>query len=285
MAKAYSLHLGLNLVDPDRYGNWDGALRGCENDARDMAAIAKALKYAQTKVLLTKQATAASFIEEMRRLSQTLTQGDLLLLTYSGHGGQIPDESSDEDDRLDETWCLYDRQLIDDELYSLFGRFSQGVRIFMLSDSCHSGTVARMRVSAGLPSAADLARSSGTDKGTAMRSRLAPIKVTTDNYEAERDRYLALQAAARGAERRVPAAGVVLISGCQDMEESFEAADGANGQFTASVKKVWDEGKFRGGYRMFHRTVASRLPPYQNPNLFTVGKVGAVFLNQKPFSV
>jgi hypothetical protein len=41
------------------------------------------------------------------------------LLTYSGHGSQIPDVSQDEVDHYDETWCLYDGQLLDDELFSL----------------------------------------------------------------------------------------------------------------------------------------------------------------------
>ena len=34
-----------------------------------------------------------------------------------------------ESDKLDETWCLYDGQLIDDELYMELGKFVTGVRI------------------------------------------------------------------------------------------------------------------------------------------------------------
>jgi hypothetical protein len=227
----------------------------------------------------------------MLDLARTLASGDILFLTYSGHGGQVEGGGSEEDDDLDETWCLYDRQLIDDELYSLFGRFRSGVRILMLSDSCHSGSVARMRVDAGLPSASDLARSMMPARTGSratvqpIRSRAAPIEVARANNEAEKDNYIALQAAAAGAEKKVPDAGVLLISGCQDMEESFETADGKNGQFTAIVKTVWDSGKFKGGYRRFHRAVASRLPPYQNPNLFKAGQVDADFMNQKPFSI
>ena len=41
------------------------------------------------------------------------------LLTYSGHGGQINDVNNDEPDGLDETWALYDRELVDDELYAM----------------------------------------------------------------------------------------------------------------------------------------------------------------------
>jgi len=44
---------------------------------------------------------------------------------------------------MDETWVLYDRQLVDDELYKIWSKFKPGVRILVLSDSCHSGTVPR----------------------------------------------------------------------------------------------------------------------------------------------
>ena len=49
---------------------------------------------------------------------------------------------------------LYDRQLIDDELYQLWSAFTAKVRIVMLSDSCHSGTVAKPM--AGRPRSANV---------------------------------------------------------------------------------------------------------------------------------
>ena len=45
MAKGISLNIGLNSVDPNHYGGWDGQLAGCENDANDMAEIASCLKF------------------------------------------------------------------------------------------------------------------------------------------------------------------------------------------------------------------------------------------------
>jgi hypothetical protein len=48
-----------------------------------------------------------------------------------------------EEDQLSETWVCWDRQLIDNELYALWGSFQPGVRILVISDSCHSGTVTR----------------------------------------------------------------------------------------------------------------------------------------------
>jgi metacaspase-1 len=291
MARGYSLHLGLNSVDPNHYGGWDGELNACENDAKDMAAIAKALGYAQTILLLTRDATSTRFISEMLKLTKTLKAGDILFLSYSGHGGQIPDEAGDEDDKMDETWCLFDRQLIDDEIYRVLGRFEAGVRIVALSDSCHSGTVTRMRREAGGPSSEELARhiarsAAATAPGqddfeTEVRGRAAPIEVTMDAYNEHKDLYLSLQIASANAEKTVSKAGVILISGCMDDQLSLDGSK--NGLFTSNLKKVWSNGAFAGGYRLFHKTIVSRMPPSQTPNLFKVGNVTPDFINQKPF--
>ena len=40
-AKAVSIHIGLNSVDPKHYAGWSGDLMACEFDANDMAAIAQ----------------------------------------------------------------------------------------------------------------------------------------------------------------------------------------------------------------------------------------------------
>src|ERR1700710_1852062 len=126
--KAVSLHIGLNGVSGAAYGGWDGPLAACEVDATDMAAIAKSQGMKPT-VLITKKATRAAMLAAMRSAAKTLAKGDFFFLTYSGHGGQVPDVNGDEADKKDETWCLYDGQVIDDELYLAFGAFAAGVRI------------------------------------------------------------------------------------------------------------------------------------------------------------
>lgn len=116
-ARGISLHIGLNAVSAAAYGGWDGPLAACEFDANDMAVIAKSRGMKST-VLLTKKGTRANVLGGMRSAAKALNAGDLFFITYSGHGGQIPDVSGDESDKQDETWCLYDGQLIDDELWS-----------------------------------------------------------------------------------------------------------------------------------------------------------------------
>ena len=161
MSNARSIHIGLNHVNPDCYNGWDGELAGCINDATDMQAIADSLGY-QSLLLTDSDATADRVVQEIGQAAQDLQSGDILLLSYSGHGGQVDDVNGDELDGQDETWVLWDRQLIDDELYALWSRFAGGVRIVTLSDSCHSGTVVRM-----LATLQDLSRQMS-------RSRAAP---------------------------------------------------------------------------------------------------------------
>ncbi|MEH6887688.1 caspase family protein, partial [Priestia megaterium] len=140
MPKGFSLHIGLNSVDPQHYGGWDGKLGACEADAEDMELIAKSLHYNNVSTLLTAKATINNVINEIKKAATSLESGDIFFLSYSGHGGSVPDQDKDEDDGKDETWCLYDGQLPDDQLFSLWHLFREDVRIIVLSDSCHSGT-------------------------------------------------------------------------------------------------------------------------------------------------
>src|SRR4029453_12860588 len=142
MAQGIALHIGLNSVDPQKYEGWSGPLNACEADANDMADLAHTQGFATTK-LLTKKATRDAVLKGIADAAKKLKSADIFFLTYSGHGGQAPDLNGDEPDGKDETWCLYDGELIDDELYSSWGAFAAGVRILLLSDSCHSGSVSK----------------------------------------------------------------------------------------------------------------------------------------------
>ena len=44
---------------------------------------------------------------------------------------------------------------------------------------------------------------------------------------------------------------VLLISGCQDNELSQDGT--YNGYFTSNLKKIWDDGKFKGSYKKFYK--------------------------------
>jgi hypothetical protein len=178
--KSVSLHLGLNSVSPAHYGGWSGELTACEFDANDMAAIARASRMKPT-VLLTRRATRANALAAIRSASSSLKAGDLFFLTYSGHGGQVPDVTGEEQDKKDETWCLFDGELIDDELYLELEQVREGVRVLVLSDSCHSGTVTRAPLGE-----ADAVRRPG-------RSKMMPPAVAMRTYREHQAFYDKLQ--------------------------------------------------------------------------------------------
>src|SRR5262249_41045422 len=142
MATATAIHIGLNNVDPAAYEGWDGALGACENDATAMEQLARGLGYT-THTLLSSQATAGAVFGAIADAAASLHSGDIGLITYAGHGGQFPDLSGEEEDRRDETWLLYDREILDDEIRVALSSFEPGVRVVVLSGSCHSGTVVR----------------------------------------------------------------------------------------------------------------------------------------------
>lgn len=142
MAMGMSIHIGLNKLDVSSYGE-QTVLSGCINDADSMQSLAASQGF-QTRRMVDEEATADTVIAAISDAANTLRSGDMLFLTYSGHGSQVDDVDGEEADALDETWCLYDRMLIDDELSQLWSQFQAGVRILMLSDSCHSGTVAKL---------------------------------------------------------------------------------------------------------------------------------------------
>ena len=83
-----------------------------------MARIAGERDFESTTIL-TRDATASKVTSAISDAAGKLEEGDILFLTYSGHGGQVPDTNGDEQDQRDETWVLYDRQLVDDEIYDL----------------------------------------------------------------------------------------------------------------------------------------------------------------------
>jgi len=285
MPKGLALNIGLNTVDPKHYQGWSGALNACEADARDMAAIARSRKFT-ARMLLTRQATRAAVLSAIGRAAKTLKRGDIFLLTYSGHGGHVPDLNDEEPDRQDETWCLFDGELIDDEIYTALGRLARGVRVLMLSDSCHSGTVARAMYYAARAASPEVAATrsySSTGASGPPRFRSMPPDVALRTYRAHKAMYDRIQRSLKpNAQARVGAA-VLLLSGCQDNQES---ADGDfNGLFTGTLLRVWKEGTFSGSHRDFHRAIVRLMPPDQTPNYFTVGAPDRTFERQRPFTV
>ena len=122
-------------------------LEGCVNDANDWAQMLGSRGFAVT-LLLDAQATKAGMVAAFQKIIADAVAGDVVAITFSGHGTYQRDTDGDEADGIDEALCPYDVQthdaaLIDDEIHALLGARQDGVHLVLISDSCHSGTVNR----------------------------------------------------------------------------------------------------------------------------------------------
>ena len=94
--------------------------------------------------------TKINILNEIKNLLVNAKSNDLLFLCFSGHGSQTTDLNGDEKDGLDEMIISADLQFIsDDSLNSLIRTSipasSTNVSLFVLFDSCHSGTMLDLR--------------------------------------------------------------------------------------------------------------------------------------------
>jgi metacaspase-1 len=278
MPAGQALALGLNSVDPKHYSGWSGELNACEADAEDMTSLGKSRGFKVT-TLLTKEATRERVIKTIRKASRTLKSGDIFMLSYSGHGGQLPDRNEDEADAMDETWCLYDGELVDDEMYSLYGGFAPGVRILVFSDSCHSGSVTKVAYYQNKMNM----RTSNLDRHE-VKYRFMPSDVARRTYRLNKDFYdnILKKTDLKEVEDKVKAS-VLLTSGCQDNQLSQDGD--FNGLFTSQLLAVWKDGTFKGTYRRLQKDIVKRMPPDQTPNYYVVGQKDTRFERQQPFTV
>ncbi|ATE59010.1 caspase family protein [Thauera sinica] len=279
--RGWSVHVGLNRIDAAHYGG-EGQLFGCHFDVEDMERIAAERGFDKRTVLLDEQATRDAVKNAVADAAAELKAGDVFMLTYAGHGSQVPDFNSDEDDGADETLCLYDGMLIDDEIYELWSKFADDVRIVMISDSCHSGSVSR---------AARPVQSDADEGKPEVRTRLLPPALAARAFRSHRDFYMELGRQHRGPDERVLIreldmplrCPVLLLAGCQDNQESQDGV--GNGRFTQELLRVWDEGRFQGDWNSLVTRIVAKMPETQTPRLTLIGRSPGVLAAEGPFSI
>jgi len=100
-----------DIVKEDSEGKESINLRGCHRDAQQLAEVmAKAGHLDGHRVYVNQEATRANLESAITEWLPSVSKpGDTVFITFSGHGGQIPDDNGDErEDHLDEIICPYD---------------------------------------------------------------------------------------------------------------------------------------------------------------------------------
>jgi hypothetical protein len=248
-----ALLVGLKSVDSSAYGGWDGqnGCYGCELDVDNVERIVQPLGY-KTKILTTASAKASTVITSLELASQECEPGDTFVFYFSGHGGQQPDANSDESDGQDETLVAYDRQITDDELNAIWPEFRAGVKIFMLSDSCNSGTNYKM-------SLRDIASST-------------PMRMFSNKSGTNKS--------GKRATRSAMKAQMIHFGGCRDGATSAGYQFG--GAFTGALCDSWNGGDFIGDYRSFFESIKSKVTG-QEVQYNEYGPVDDSYRKERPF--
>jgi len=276
MQQGISLHIGVNIVDINHYGD-ENTLYGCRNDAIAMQTIADKQNF-ESSILLDDQATTTNVIQKITQAADRLKEGDSFFMTYSGHGGQVLDESGDDKDN-DETLCLFDRQYRDDEFNRQLARFVSGVKIIWVSDSCHATNNFRNLDDSENEETLPPSRSLGLNKS---------VEVLKNNKSVYADWF------AHGDFMRAStptiAASLLQLAACKEEQlsgDAFEDDPHPQGVFTSRLLHVWDQGNFSGTYQALIDQVGNRIPAdwNQTPQLVLGGHVEDKFAEEKPFII
>ncbi|CAM9590977.1 unnamed protein product [Chrysoparadoxa australica] len=143
-----ALMVGINYVGQK------GELKGCHNDVESMKGHLLENGFTDDpetmKVLcddgVHEDPTQENILAGFRWLVEGAEPGTSLFFHYSGHGGSVKDQGTDEKDGKDETLIPVDYQktgqVRDDAIFrELVERVPAGVTLTVLMDCCHSGSI------------------------------------------------------------------------------------------------------------------------------------------------
>jgi hypothetical protein len=195
----HTLHIGIN-----DYRGTGSDLRGCVNDARDLRDLFMFRSPASQSMVLDGEATRAALLHALRSMLKKLKPNDLGVISFSGHGTYAPDRDGDEPDGRDEALVCADLKLIyDDEFRGLLSARALGSRLFVITDSCHSGTVHRLFLGEG---------------PRPRRVRYLPAAHIADVIDGPKVLHLR-----RRSRKQAALPNVIHFAGCRDFEFSYDA--------------------------------------------------------------
>jgi hypothetical protein len=219
-------------------------LQGCVNDANDWASLLKNhFAFTEVKQLLNGDATKVNILAGLKGLLDGAVAGDVLVFTNASHGTYLADTDGDED-KFDEAICPVDTDadtlLVDDELRKLFKNIPDGVRLTVISDSCHSGSVTRVMVN-------EYRRNRQLNPRVFGGKELSPNDLRT----------------ARAKKEKYPESGMkeLLLSGCKSNQTSADAYinNDYHGAMSYHAIKAITDAKYNLTYAELHQRLCSML--------------------------
>lgn len=243
------------LIGVGEYQDSGSNLPGIDLDISIMKKIAGRLGYrdSQITVLMNSEVTSANIVRAFKEIALKAGENDKVLIYYSGHGTQIPDQpGGDEDDNYDEALTLYNLGsgpdyglLRDDDIRGLLEVLPSKHKT-LLVDACCSGSAVK-----------------------SLRLDQSAYPDGTDFYVKSRQ-CAGGQSKSFGVEEGAALENIVYLSAAQDDQFSLASREGSI--FTLALQDAFREGANISAKQLQAQTdayVARRVSPQRrfNPNL------------------
>jgi len=298
MAKGISIHVGVNVPPADLALQ---PLGGCVNDATEMQKLALArgftgLAGGEPLLILDADATHESVIAKLKLAAEALDSGDIFLFTFAGHGTRRPGSLFEgSSDGRDETLVMSDKFVIDNVLRrDVWPKFKPGVRVVMVADSCHSGSVATKPAgnleggASSSPPESHLEQEYGPEGNGPVVSglRLVPEDRAIAHFNAFSDFYTQIASSLASAEEAEPIqASVMLLAACEEGQKARESTinNVTHGVYTRALLNTWNaNGPLT--YQELLTGVQAQLPSAQTPVLDMVENTPS-FMDTEAFKI
>ncbi|HET8781049.1 MAG TPA: caspase family protein [Pyrinomonadaceae bacterium] len=305
MATGISIHVGVNATKAP--GLNLQPLVGCENDAESMRRLARARNFVAVDSgpdvpIIREKATFENVLGKLRIAAEKLVAGDILLFTFSGHGTRRGADDPLEADLKDETIVLHDKLLIDNVLRrGLWPTFKAGVRVVMVSDSCHSGGIAMSLANNAASETVGSSGSSGSWRRgrrlgivdgppVGQTGRVRSFQVRGVNAVQVQAHFELLKQFYKDLRENLPAtpppvpANVLLLAACREHETTSDGLP--NGVFTKALLDVWNTNGTKT-YKQLMDQITQKLEQanvFNRPTIFSIGPSPG-FANKEAFKV
>lgn len=258
MDRGVSIHIGVNHP----VGRQD-PLTESEDTAWKLAGLAFQAGYRAIHLLRGAEATREAVGALLTGVAGTLRPDDTLFVSFSGHGSRVRDAEGDEPDGYDETWCLHDADLVDDELGEFWKRLPRGARALVVADCCFAaGTIRK----GDEPMAW-----CGTQPYAALDQ---PVYRGVKPYQV-----LSGSVAAPKHDDGI-GASVLLLAATSKQQKARE------GLYVRHLLDVWADGAYRGSFSELHEVVRTRVmgeTHNQEPQILMLGAPDERFPQQMAF--
>jgi metacaspase-1 len=258
-----SLHIGVPRVEPT-LPEAAVPLPAAENDAIAMLTIAQQQGF-RSETLIAERATADSILNSIRRNADSLKPGDIFLISFSGHGRQLPGSQGR---KQENAWVTYDRPVGREELQSALSQFKKGVRIVGISDCCFSQKILPVKLNF-------------------LEEVLGPsnfvIKaVPRVQIQARTNSRMGITTRNPDHHGKLKATAIIFSSSRSNALSIFLTS---HGLFTQKLLAVWDNSRFGGSYHDFFLAVRYAMMRIQAPAYEVRGPRDPKFEKERPFTI